>query len=316
MKAIAVHTFRSAPQIIETPIPEMRDGEVLVRLSAAGINPFDWKVADGALDGKIPHSFPLILGFDGAGVVEKIGSDVKRFKVGDKVFMQAFQVPLGRGTYAEYIAVAETAPIAATPKTLGTVEAAALPTAGMTALDLLDKSGLKAMQTLLLVGATGGVGQFLVQLAKRGSVRVIATGTERDAALLKELGAESVVDYTAGPVADQVLTMHPRGVDGLIDLASDAKGFSSCATAVTSNGVALTTNYMADEKTLRSRGIRGGNFMLGASSALLERLAAQTAGTGLKITIERRVPFDEAIETVAAMRTGHARGKSIILIAP
>jgi NADPH:quinone reductase-like Zn-dependent oxidoreductase len=314
VRAIAVKSFRGTPQIMEVPTPEPKEGEVLLRLSAAGINPFDWKVVDGMLEGQVPHNFPLVLGFDGAGTVEKLGPGAKRFKTGDVVFTQAWQIPLGRGTYAPYVTVSEAAPIAKAPTNLSLVEAAVLPTSGMAALDLLDKLALGRSQTLLVIGATGGVGQFIVQLAKNRGLRVIATGTSSDVGTLKGLGAESVVDFTQGSLADQVRALHPHGVDGLTDLVSDAAGFVRCADLVKSGGAALTSNYVADEKGLGQRGIRGGNFALSASASLLEVLATNASAARLKVTIERQVPFDHAIETLSTMRTGQARGKSVIVI--
>jgi NADPH:quinone reductase-like Zn-dependent oxidoreductase len=314
MRAVVVKSFKSAPEIAEVPVPQPEPDEVLVRLSAAGVNPFDWKIADGMLDGQVGHTFPLVLGLDGAGTVEAVGTGTKRFAVGDRVFGQFWQIPLGRGTYTQYCAVSESAPLARKPDPLSMADAAALPTAGMTALDLLEKSGLTMGDTILIVGATGGVGQFLTQLARQRALYVIATGTTADVDMLKALGAHSVVDFTAGSVTAQVREQVPDGIDGLFDLVSEPAGFITHTALVRKGGVALTTNFVADENALASSGIRGGNFTLGASSALVKRLGA-AAGTGkVKIPIERRVPFDEALTAIEASRYGHARGKTVILI--
>ena len=314
MRAIAVKSFKSTPEMFDVATPKAQDNEVLVRLSAAGINPFDWKIADGMLDGQVGHTFPLVLGLDGAGVIEATGSGIKRFAVGDQVFGQFWQIPLGRGTYTQYCAVSENAPIAKKPEALSMADAAALPTAGMAALDLLERSALKMGETVLIVGATGGVGQFLTQLAHQRGLQVIATGTKADVAMLKAIGADSVVDFTAGSVSKQVREQVPGGIDGLMDLVSDPAAFADLAGLVRKGGVALTTNFVADEKALAGRGVRGGNFTLGASSGLVERLGLTAATGNLKIPIERRVHFDEAITAIAASRTGQARGKTVILI--
>jgi NADPH:quinone reductase-like Zn-dependent oxidoreductase len=288
--------------------------EILVRLSVAGVNPFDWKVGDGMLDGQVPHTFPLVLGFDGAGTVEASGPGAKRFKVGDQVFGQFWQVPLGRGTYTEFCAVSEGAPIARKPERLSMADAAALPTAGTAALDLLEKSGLKAGDTVLIVGATGGVGQFLTQFASQKGVQVIATGTQKEVARLKALGASVVVDFTRGDVSKQVELQFPNGIEGLLDLASDAGAFAKCVQLVREGGVALTANYVADEKALAKSSVRGGNFMLAANSGLVERLGGIAENGKPKISIEKRVAFHEAIAAIAAARTGQARGKTVIMI--
>lgn len=314
MRAIVVKSFKASPEIAEVPKPQPKEDEVLVRLSAAGVNPFDWKIADGAMDGQVGHMFPLVLGFDAAGTVEAVGSGIKRFAVGDPVFGQFWQIPLGRGTYTQYCAVSEAAPIAKKPENLSMESAAALPTAGMAALDLLEKSGLKAGETVLIVGATGGVGQFLTQLAHQRGLRVIATGTKTDVAMLKDLGANSVVDFTTRSVSEQVAELFPDGIDGFLDLASNPAGFADCAALVRKGGVALTTNYIADEKALAARAVRGGNFMLAANSGLVERLGTSAAAGMLKIPIEKRVPFDEALSAIAVSRSGQSRGKTVILI--
>lgn len=314
MKAIAVKSFKAIPELIEIAVPQPKQNEVLVRLSVAGMNPFDWKVADGMLDGQVPATFPLVLGFDGAGTVEALGTDTKRFKVGDQVFGQFWQIPLGRGTYAEFCSVSENTPIAKKPDSLNMAAAAALPTAGMAALDLLEKSALKTGDRALIVGATGGVGQFLTQLASQRGIQIIATGTAKDVSNLKELGASVVVDFTRGDIRPQIQKQYPLGIEGLLDLVSDAAGFARYVELLHEGGVALTTNYAADEKALAKNRIRGGNFMLAASSALLERLGEGAANGKLKIAIEKQVPFNEAITAIAAAKTGQARGKTVIVI--
>jgi NADPH:quinone reductase-like Zn-dependent oxidoreductase len=314
MRAIVVRSFKSTPEIAAVPTPAPKEEEVLVQLSVAGINPFDWKIADGMLDGRVGHTFPLILGFDGAGSIVAVGSGVKRFAVGDKVFGQFWQVPLGRGTYTEYCAISENASIAIKPEHLSMADAAALPTAGMAALDLLEKSGLKTGATILIVGATGGVGQFLTQLAHQHGLRVIATGTKTDVAMLTALGASSVVDFTTGSVSKQVGEQNPDGIDGLMDLVSNPPAFAELAGLVRKGGVAFTTNYIADEKALAGSGIRGGNFTLGSSPGLLERLGATASAGNFRIPIEKRVPFDEAIAAIATSRSGPSRGKTVIVI--
>lgn len=314
MRAIAVKSFRSTPEMIDVPAPQPKQDEILVRLAVAGVNPFDWKVGDGMLDGQVPHTFPLVLGFDGAGTVEATGPGARRFKAGDQVFGQFWQVPLGRGTYTEFCAVSESAPIARRPERLSMADAAALPTAGMAALDVLEKSGLKSGDTVLIVGATGGVGQFLTQLASQQGIQVIATGTQKDVAVLKGLGASVVVDFTRGDVSKLVEEQFPNGIEGLLDLASDAAAFAKCAQLVREGGVALTTNYVADEKVLANSKVRGSNYVLGANSGLVERLGASASVGKLKITIEKRVPFREAIAAIAAAKNGQTRGKTVIMI--
>ena len=166
----------------------------------------------------------------------------------------------------------------------------------------------------MIVGATGGVGQFLTQLAGQQNLKVIATGTQKDVSMLKSLGASVVVDYVAGDVSNQVRQQFVNGIEGLMDLVSDAPAFADYCKLVRGGGVALTTNFVADDKELERNHLRGGNFVLGASPALVERLGASARNGELKVAIQKPVPFNEGIAALTAARTGQARGKTVLMI--
>jgi NADPH:quinone reductase-like Zn-dependent oxidoreductase len=147
----------------------------------------------------------------------------------------------------------------------------------------------------------------LVQLASQQGVRVIATGTQKDEAMLKGLSASAMVDFTAGTISNRVWQQFPNGIEGLVDLISDPAAFAELVKLIRAGGVALTTNYVADEKVLAKSNIRGGNFMLAANSGLVERLGASAANGKLKVNIQNRVPFNEAIARLQARkRARHA----------
>src|SRR5215216_53117 len=187
MRTIAEETFGGPITPMDLPTPEIETGEVLIRVRAAGVNPFDWKVADGALEDQMKHRFPLILGFDAAGVIEGVGADVTRLAEGDEVYGYLFKPVIGDGTYAEYVGAPEPI-VAKKPVTVGFAEAAALPTPGLTAIDLVDAVDVREGETILIVGATGGVGSYAIQLAARRGARVIATARRSNKALVRELG--------------------------------------------------------------------------------------------------------------------------------
>src|SRR5215211_9376074 len=172
MRAIAEETFGGPIALIDTPTPEIGASEVLIRVRGAGVNPFDWKVAEGALKDQMKHSFPLILGFDAAGVIERIDADVTDLAEGDEVYGYLFKPVIGEGTFAEYVGAPATS-VAKRPATVGFAEAAALPTPGLTAIDLVDAVDTKEGETILIVGATGGVGSYATQLAARRGAHVI-----------------------------------------------------------------------------------------------------------------------------------------------
>src|SRR5437588_4705043 len=163
MRAIEVTEYGAPPAIAEMPTPQPGPGQVLLKLRAAGMNPMDPMLASGDWR-PMPATFPMVLGADGAGVVEKLGDGTSRFSVDDDLFGELLIAPLGSaGTYAEYVAVTEDAPLARVPTGLDDVVAAALPTAGGAGLALVEQLEPLADKTVLIVGAGGGVGSFATQ---------------------------------------------------------------------------------------------------------------------------------------------------------
>jgi NADPH:quinone reductase-like Zn-dependent oxidoreductase len=316
MKAVAVSKFKDIPVVMDLPKPAVRPGTVLIKVAAAGMNPFDWKMIDGIMnDGKMPHQFPLIMGVDGAGTVEEVGEGVTRFKVGDKVYGQFIHSPIGEGSYAEYAIVPEKSGITHAPSSLSAIEAAAVPTSGMTAQQLLDKLDLQDGETLLINGATGGVGSFTTQLAAAQGILVIATvADEEEAVRMKKLGATDTVNYREAPLATQVKARYPDGLDGLIDLVSDGAGFTANLDLLKSGAGALTTVFVADEEALKSRNIHGGNFETQGSAASLDTLSLVIDRGVLIIPVETKIKLEDAPAAVALSRQAKGKGKTVIVM--
>ena len=274
MRAITVNEYGAAPALTEVPDPHPGPRQIRIKIEAAGINPMDRSMAAGAWKERMPGSFPFVLGADLAGVVEAVGEGAGRFKLGEEVFGQLLIAPLGSaGTYAEYVAVTEDAPLARLPEGLDPTIAAALPTAGVTALQIVESLGQLTGKTVLMVGAAGGVGSFATQLAAHAGAHVIAVARDDAADRMRNYGATETIDHTAVSVPDMVQQTHPDGIDVLVDLASDANGFATLAALVRAGGTALTTRYFADTEALASRGVAGINFRVGMSSDALARLA-------------------------------------------
>ncbi len=308
MRAVAVRSFKAPPELIELPRPDVGPAEVGVRVQAAGINPFDAKVADGILDGQRPHRFPLVLGSDAAGVVDSVGPAVRRFRVGDRVFGSFLHDPVGVGTYAEFSTVPESNAVALFPTEVSAAEAAALPTAGMTALDALDRLNLPAGARLLIVGASGGVGSFATRLAATRGIRVIAAGRADSADRAREMGATETVEVGAGLIPG-VRSLAPEGVDGLLDLLSPGPAFQAIATLVKPGRLSVTSVYAADPHAAGGAQV---NLNLQPTAALLERLLTEVRRAQFPIPVERRVSLDDAPAALAAIRAGHGRGKTVI----
>lgn len=314
MRAVVITGFGAEPELAELPVPEPAAGEILVRMRAAGVNPFDWKVAEGALRGVVDHPFPIVMGSDGAGVVEAVGSGVDAFAVGDRVFGQFMKVGLGRGSYAEHALAAADGKLALVPEGLSFETAAALPTASVTAYQAVRAAGLEPGRTFLVNGASGGVGQFAVQFAAEAGARVLATAPTDLAGHLRDLGAAEVVDFTQGPTADQVRAAHPDGIDAVLDLVSGPGDSEPLVGLLRPGGVALSTNGALDPDALAARGLRGVNFFSDVTPDDLAAVAASTVSGRLRVTIDVAVPLADAPAAIARARSGHARGKTVILL--
>ena len=319
MRAVVIPGFGREPELADVPAPEIGPGDVLVRVRAAGMNPFDWKVADGALKGVVEHAFPVVMGSDGAGVVERVGAEVVRFRPGDRVFGQFMKVALGLGSYAELTVAPADGKLALLPDALSFAVAAALPTAGVTAYQAIQEARLDVDRTILVNGASGGVGQFAVQFAADQGARVLATGPADLADHLRSLGAAEVVDFTEGPTAAQVQRAHPDGIDAVLDLVSRPgetapAGAQPLVDLLRPGGVAISTNGALDPDALAARELRGVNFFSTATPEVLEQIAAMTVEGRLEVTIDAEVPLEDAPAAVAHARAGHARGKTVVVV--
>jgi NADPH:quinone reductase-like Zn-dependent oxidoreductase len=314
MKAIAVTAFGAQPQLVDLPTPEPAAGEILIRIHAAGVNPFDWKVTDGALKDSVTHTFPLIMGSDGAGTVEKTGPGVTRFRPGDRVYGQFMRLPQGQGSYAEYTLAEQDGKIAPIPEDLSFTLAAALPTASVTAYQAVQAARLADGHTLLINGASGGVGQSAIQFAARFGARVLATGTPEVADHLRDLGAHTVIDFTQAPTHEQVAAAHPDGIDAVVDLVTPTGGdISPMAGLLRAGSTLVSTNHAIDPDALATLGILGINLANHPTTEALTTLAELAATGQLRVRIDAEVPLADTPALIAKTRAGHATGKTVIV---
>jgi NADPH:quinone reductase len=311
MHAVTVSEYGAVPAVTDLPRPRPGPGQVLIAVRAAGLNPMDMQIANGGWKDRMPATFPMVLGADLAGIVEEDGPGAAGFEPGDLVFGQLLIAPLGSaGTYAEYVAVSADAPLAHVPAGLDPVTAAALPTAGGAAMAIAESLAPLAGKTALIVGASGGIGSFLTQLAAQAGAHVDAGAPAAEAGRMRGYGAAETFDRAETPLPDAVARAHPDGIDVLVDLASDAQQFAVLARHVRPGGTAITTKYVADRETLARAGVTGVNFQLPMTVPLLDRLAAAVvAGTIVPPPITR-ISLDEVPDLVS--RHGHAEGKTVI----
>lgn len=312
---MAVEKFGATPVKIDAPKPSPGPGEVLVHVGTAGVNPFDIKIANGAMDGRWPHVFPLVLGVDGSGVVEEVGPGVQRLKVGDGVYGSFLHNPVGKGTYAEYVAAPESNAIAVRPRGMYNDPAAAVPTPGMTALQSLDELGLRKRQTLLVIGASGGVGSFAVQLAANQGITVL--GASRGAAnrdyVLKS-GARNYFDLESKTFSDDVRAAYPDGVDAILDVFHSPTEVESLVPLVAKGGTIASTVGGAQGPRLDAAGLRALNIDMKPKLELLDRLSSEYTQGRLRIPLEQKLPLESASDAWDAVKTGRVRGKIVLVV--
>lgn len=290
-----------ALELSSAPMPEAKPGVVVVRVKAAGVNGLDWKIREGYLKDAMPTAFPAVLGLELSGEVHATAPG-SRFAVGDRVLGLAAP---GSGAYADYVAVPE-ALLAPTPAVLADKIAAALPVAGLTAWQMLHAGGVpRAGETVVVHGASGGVGTLLVQMARQLGLKVVATASPSSRPHLLALGVDTVIDRFDERFEDTV-----TNVDLVIDLAgADAPDRSW---SVLRAGGTLVSSARFDVATPRTDGRRGIAFMMQPDSERLGRIAEAAASGELAVTISDAVPLSAAPAAIERNRTGHGPGKAIV----
>jgi NADPH:quinone reductase-like Zn-dependent oxidoreductase len=278
---------------IEPPKPNA--GEVLIRVRATSVNPHDEHVRTGAARAYMEYDLPAVLGTDVAGEVEAVGSGVRRIQVGDRVFGLERSRRVHNGTFAEYVALPEDA-VARTPDSLGDAHAGALGLAALMALTAIDAAQLEPKQTILINGATGGVGCYATQLATAAGAHVLATARPgAEANLLREFGAATTIDWSTRDVG--AAAADAGGVDVLLDLvtrdAGELERLSACALA---RGGRVFTTLIPESRAEMLFAI--------SSPELLDRIAGHAARGSIKVPLGRRFELAALEQAFFALRDG------------
>jgi NADPH:quinone reductase-like Zn-dependent oxidoreductase len=315
MKAFALTVAEQPAALTDLPDPEIARDEALVSVRAASVNGFDVYQASGGLMAMMPHQLPTVIGRDLAGVVVAVGPDRTDVTVGEEVLgFVTSTPPLHRGTWAELVAGGPDLVLARKPADLSWEAAAAIPLAASTALDAVDAVDPKPGDTLLVMGATGGVGAFAVQLAVQRGARVIATAIPgEDDAFVRSLGAAETIDWRPAGLGDSVRRLAPDGVAGLIDMVSRGEAFMALAGLVRRGGRASTTLGAADVPALAERGVTATNVMGSPTSEKLASLAEQAAAGTLQLPIQQTFSLADAPSAIEAFSAG-TRGKLVLAI--
>lgn len=306
MKAVRIHAF-GGPEVLkfeEAPEPQAGSGEIRIRVVAAGVNPADWKIREHPW-GNMP--LPITLGLDVAGVVDEVGQGVDAFHPGDAVYAKS---NMGQGGYAEFTVV-NASQAARKPDSLSFVEAAAVPTAGLTAWQaLFDTAGLQNGQTVLIHGAAGGVGNFAVQFAKWKGARVIGTASGDHVQFLKELGADEVIDYKQQRFEDVV-----HDVDVVLDTIGGDTLERSWG-VLKRGGFLVTLVSEIPTGAAEAHGVRATHIVTSANGSELAQIAKLIDERGSKPKVTEVLPLSDARKAQEMSETHHMHGKIVLRVAP
>lgn len=332
MKAFLLDRYgkKERVRIGEVPDPEVREGDVLVQVHAAGVNPVDFKIRNGELKVVLPYRLPLILGNDVAGVVVRVGPRVRRFKPGDEVYARPEKDRIG--TFAELISMNEDA-VAIKPQKLTMEEAASIPLVGLTAWQaLIEKAGLKKGQRVLIHAGSGGVGTFAIQLAKHVGAVVAATTSTANLDWVKALGADIVIDYSKDDFAtvlsdyDVVLdslggealekslrVLKPGGKLVSISGPPDPDFARDLGSSWMLRQVMRLLSYRIRKKARHHRVSYSFLFMK-ANGDQLRQIGRLIDSGSIRPVVDRVFAFESTNEALAYVERGRAKGKVVVKV--
>ncbi len=308
MKVVRIHSY-GGPEVLvyeEVALPRAAAGEVLLRVHAAGVNPADWKTRSGpARPGAM---LPMILGWDVSGTVEALGPEVTQFQQGDAVFGM-IRFPQTGATYAEYVA-APVSDIAHKPANIDHIHAAAIPLAGLTAWQaLFEKAHVTADQTILILGAAGGVGHLAVQLAKSHGAHVLGTASTRNIEFLHSIGVNQVIDYTTTPLETAV-----HNVDVVFDTVGGETRERSLR-VIKQGGTLVSIVFGRPSADQAAAGVNVQGMLVQPNAMQLAQIAQQIDAGKVQITVDTVLPLADARKAHELSETHRTRGKIVLRVA-
>lgn len=312
MKAVVINQYGSKEVLeeAEVTLPELSEHQVLVKEYATSINPIDWKLREGYLKQMFDWFFPIILGWDVAGVITEVGSQVTDWQVGDKVFARPETTRFG--TYAE-VTIVDDHLLAKIPETISFEEAAAVPLAGLTAWQaLFDHGHLKEGETVLIHAGAGGVGTYAIQLAKEAGAHVITTASAKNHALLRKIGADEVIDYHTTNFAEVL-----ADVDLVFDTMGGEVQKNSFAVLKPNTGRLVSIVGIEDKQLAAEKNISAESIWLQPNGEQLQKIADLMAAGKVKSIIGEVFPFSRQgiYDAHALSETHHAVGKIVVQMA-
>lgn len=309
MKAMRYHSYGDSGVLVyeDADHPVAGPGQVVVKVAGTAFNPLDVAIRGGFVQQVFPVTFPHIPNFDVAGVIAEAGEGVSGWSAGDAVV--AFLPVTAQGAAAEYVA-APADVLAAAPRTVELAAAAALPSAGLTAWQsLFEHAGLKEGQAILINGAGGAVGGYVIQLAKQADATVIATASARSAGRVRGYGADQIIDYTAAPVQQAVAG---RQFDVVLNLVRTGHEETLRLAALATDGGVFVSTTFPDLDDV-GRGVRTVKVYVRSDAAQLARLVARVDAGDLKIDVAERRPLTDLPAVHDQAVAGQLPGKTILI---
>ncbi len=316
MKAIGIKRFNGSAVLewLELPIPSPGPSEVLIRIHAAGINPVDWKIREGLFEGRMPHQFPIVLGWDASGVVEKAGNEIRALKVGDPVMAYGRKDLIHEGTYAEYIVLTEKH-CALKPKNLSFEQAAVVPLSALTAhQSLFDSLKIQKGETILIHAGGGGVGGYAIPMAKQAGARVITTASAGKHEYVKALGADKVIDYQKADFVEEVKKHFPDGIDAVFDTVGGTAQLKSSQVLKPKGRItsilAIQKNFFTDKDLIADY------VFVRPDAGQLEKIRAWIEGGSIQVSVDEICEFspEGVAKAHEKLEGGHQRGKLAVKI--
>lgn len=315
MNAIMIESF-GGPDVLKQgkslkPFPE--DNEVQIAIKYAGVNPVDWKIREGLLKSRMPYKFPLILGWDAAGVVTAKGKNVNKFDIGDEVFTYCRKPVIQQGTYAEYICFDEEH-VALKPQNISLAQAASIPLVALTAWQVFfDLGKLEKGHKVLIHAGAGGVGGFAIQFAKYVGAEVWTTAKKQNHPYVKDLGADHVIDYQTQDFAQEIKKSVPAGLDFVFD-TKGGETLQKSIPLVKKGGQIISIVEQVDEEICKEKGIKSGYVFVRPNGHELETIAELISQNKVKPLEINEMKLSDAKAALEMSKQGHTKGKIVLTI--
>lgn len=315
MKAMVIESFGQSEQLklADVSTPQPKDNEVLIAIQYAAVNPVDWKIREGMFKSKMPHEFPLIPGWDAAGIIAAVGKNIRNFKEGDKVFSYCRKPIIKEGTYAEFIAC-DAAHVTKMPNNVNFAQAAAIPLVALTAWQaLFDFAKIKKGQQILIHAGAGGVGSFAIQFAKHAGAIVFTTCSAANNDYVKKLGADYVIDYTKEDYIKKIEEITNQKLDIVFDTIG-GKTLRESVVLLKPHGCLVSIVEQIPTEITQNLKIHAGHVFVRPDGEELREIAKLIEQGKVLPPEIQEMDLKDAAQAQDKNKQGHTRGKIVLKV--